>query len=550
MILPAQPNRGRTDLFRDGRLKLGDPEIDGQNTWKLEHDLGHVLGEPFEELVLRRAREIRQSNRHFSVMHRRREVVGAAGFREIDLDVGIDPNRLRADSLMIEHADDAGDAQRVDVHVIDRWLLHGRPRYRWVMPSVTSTSYDPERVIADLRSLAERTGGPAGSRRLCWTPEWVEARNLLREHLTSLPVDVEVDEAGNLWAYLRGKSPDLLVVGSHLDSVPKGGWLDGALGVMAGLELLRSLAADGEPPVSVALVDWADEEGARFSRSLFGSAAVVGTVDVEILRGLSDKEGNRLVDVLPQHGVHIDELDGARTRLENVKAYVEVHIEQGPILESMGRGICTVTGTKGIERERLNFRGQAAHAGTMPMPMRRDSFRAASRFALAAAEIGDRHDGVTTVGAVACKPGVVTAVAGETTITLDMRHIDASELAAMLAECRAAADEAAAAEGCTVEWEHIFRIPPMPFHPRLLDAARESVREVEGHDVELPSGALHDASEMARCVPTVMIFSSSTNGLSHTAEEDTPHDHLVMAADAFNRTCRRAIDLIGAGEIS
>ena len=140
-------------------------------------------------------------------------------------------------------------------------------------------------------------------------------------------------------------------------------------------------------------------------------------------------------------------------------------------------------------------------------------------------------------------------MAGETTITLDMRHIDAGELAAMFAESKAAAQEAAAAEGCSVEWEHIFRIPPMPFHPLLLDAARESVREVEGHDIELPSGALHDASETARSIPTVMIFSSSTNGLSHTPEEDTPRDHLVMAADAFHRTCRRAIDLIRTGSL-
>lgn len=416
--------------------------------------------------------------------------------------------------------------------------------------STTTSTFRPERVVADLRALADRTGGPDGSRRLCWTPEWLEARALLREHLAGLPVEIEVDEAGNLWAYLRGERPETLVVGSHLDSVPKGGWLDGALGVMAGLELLRSLSAEGgRPPIGVALVDWADEEGARFSRSLFGSGAVAGTLDIEVLRGLSDKEGNRLVDVLPAHGVHIDRLDGARTRLDNVKAYVEVHIEQGPVLESMGRGICTVTGTKGIERERLVFRGQAAHAGTMPMPMRRDSFRAASRFALAVAEIGDRHDGVTTVGAVACRPGVVTAVAGETTITLDMRHIDATELATMFAESQQAAAEAAATEGCTVEWEHIFRIPPMPFHPALLDAARASVREVEGHDVELPSGALHDASEMARTVPTVMIFSSSIDGLSHTREEDTPEEHLVMAADAFHRTCRRAIDLIVDGAL-
>ena len=410
-------------------------------------------------------------------------------------------------------------------------------------------SYSPARVVDDLRTLAERTGGPEGSRRLAWTPDWLEARSLLRESLSTLPVEVDTDEAGNLWAVLRGVSPDMLVVGSHLDSVPKGGWLDGALGVMAGLELLRALAAQGTPPVTVALVDWADEEGARFSRSLFGSAASVGTLDIDVLRGLTDKEGAKLPDVLAEHGIDIERLDGARTRMADVKAYVEVHIEQGPILESKGLGICTVTGTKGIERERLIFKGQAAHAGTMPMEMRRDSFRAAARFALAIAEIGERNNGVTTVGHVACWPGVVTAVAGETRITMDMRHIDATSLQTMFDEAHHAAEAAAAAEGCTVEWEHIFRIPPMPFHPALLEAARISVFEVEGHDVELPSGALHDASEMAREVPTVMIFSSSTNGLSHTKEEDTPVEHLHMAVDAFDRTCRRAIDLIVAGAL-
>ena len=411
------------------------------------------------------------------------------------------------------------------------------------------TTYAPERVVADLRALADRTGGPEGSRRLAWTPEWLQARALLRESLTTLPVEVDEDEAGNLWAVLRGDRDDTLLVGSHLDSVPKGGWLDGALGVMAGLELLRSLAAEGTPPITVALVDWADEEGARFSRSLFGSAACVGTLDVDVLRGLTDKEGDKLPEVLAAHGVDIENLDGARTRMVDVKAYIEVHIEQGPILESMGRGICTVTGTKGIERERLIFRGQAAHAGTMPMDMRRDSFRAASRFALEIAEIGRRHEGVTTVGVAQCWPGVVTAVAGETRLAMDMRHIDATALHEMFTDAHEAADRAASAEGCTVEWEHIFRIPPMPFHTALLDAARLSVREVEGHDVELPSGALHDASEMAREIPTVMIFSSSTNGLSHTKEEDTPVEHLHMAADAFHRTCRRAIDLLVAGDL-
>ena len=335
-------------------------------------------------------------------------------------------------------------------------------------------------------------------------------------------------------------------MGSHLDSVPKGGWLDGALGVMAGLELIRSLAAEGTPPCTVALVDWADEEGARFSRSLFGSAAVVGTLDIDVLRGLTDKEGARLVDVLPEHGVDIDDLDGCRRRIADARAYVEVHIEQGPVLEQKQLGIATVTGTVGIERERIIFSGQAAHAGTMPMSMRRDSFLAASRFALALAVIADRYDGVATVGWAQCWPGVVTAVPGETRITMDMRHIDEGDLASMYAEAKEAARNAAQFEGCTVAFEHIFRIPPMPFDPELLAAARTSVHEVEGHGFELPSGALHDASEIARVVPTVMIFSSSTNGLSHTKEEDTPREHLRMAADAFNRTVRRAMARISA----
>ena len=311
----------------------------------------------------------------------------------------------------------------------------------------TTAAYDPARVVSDLRQLDARTGGSEGSRRLAWTPEWLEARSLLREELRTLPVEVDTDAAGNLWAVLPGASDDMLVVGSHLDSVPKGGWLDGALGVMAGLELLRSLAADGVPPVTVALVDWADEEGARFGRSLFGSAAAMGTLDLDVLRGLTDREGNALPDVLAEHGVDIEDLDAARTRMANAKAYVEVHIEQGPVLEDRGLGICTVTGTKGIERERLIFRGQASHAGTMPMAMRRDSFRAAARFALAVADIGVAHDGVTTVGSATLWPGVVTATAGETRITMDMRHIDAGSLATMYAEAIDAAHAAADGRG-------------------------------------------------------------------------------------------------------
>ncbi|MBK9971144.1 MAG: Zn-dependent hydrolase [Acidimicrobiaceae bacterium] len=407
----------------------------------------------------------------------------------------------------------------------------------------TAPGFDAHRAIRDLRELASRTGGPAGSRRLCWTPEWAEARAMLREELATMPVEVEQDEAGNLWAYFKGRSTDTVVVGSHLDSVPAGGWLDGALGVMGGLEVLRSLvAAPALPQRSFALVDWADEEGARFSRSLFGSAAVAGTLDVDIVRELKDRWGNLLPDVVAEHGVVLDALDGCRTRLEHVVAYLELHIEQGPILEHEGLGIGIVTGTYGIERERLVFSGQAAHAGTMPMGMRRDSLRAMSRFALELAEIGARHGGVTTVGSVSCWPGVVTAVAGTTTCTMDMRHISADSLAAMFGEMKAAAAAAAAAEGCTVELEHIFRIPPMIFDPTLVDSVRRAVKAVEGHEFELPSGALHDASEMARVVPTAMVFTSSIAGLSHTKEEDTPDEHLAMGITAFHMAVMEALD--------
>ncbi len=366
---------------------------------------------------------------------------------------------------------------------------------------------------------------------------------MLREELSTLPVEVEQDEAGNLWAYLKGQTAETVVVGSHLDSVPAGGWLDGALGVIGGLEVLRSLAAAPTPPQrSFALVDWADEEGARFSRSLFGSAAVVGTLDIEILRELKDRNGLALPDVVAEHGVSLDAIDGCRTRLDNVVAYLELHIEQGPILEHEGLGIGVVTGTYGIERERLVFNGQAAHAGTMPMGMRRDSLRAMSRFALELADIGTRHGGVTTVGSVSCWPGVVTAVAGTTTCTMDMRHISADSLSAMYAEAKAAAQAGAAAEGCTVEMEHIFRIPPMIFDATLVDSVRRAVKAVEGHEFELPSGALHDASEMARVVPTAMVFTSSIAGLSHTKEEDTSDEHLTMGLTAFHMAVMEALN--------
>src|SRR6478736_5906224 len=305
----------------------------------------------------------------------------------------------------------------------------------------------PQRAIADLRAIAELTGGPGGARRLAWTDEWAAARGLLREALAELPVEVDVDEAGNLWARLAGDRPETVVIGSHVDSVPNGGWLMGAL------ETLRSIAAQGTPPCTVTLVDWADEEGARFGRSLFGSSAACGTLDPDSVRELRDANGVRLQDAVAAHGVDLDRAHEATARLRDVRAYLELHIEQGPVLEGLGLPVGTVLGTVGVERNRVIFRGQAAHAGSTPMTHRRDSFLAAARFALAVRDAAVRHGGMSTTGGAVSQPGVVTAIAGETALLLDQRHLDADTLAALLAESHTLADEAAGAEQCTVEWE-------------------------------------------------------------------------------------------------
>ena len=404
-------------------------------------------------------------------------------------------------------------------------------------------------VLEDLRELARLTGGPDGARRVCWTDEWVRAREHLRSRLDELPVEVTVDPAGNLWADLPGEGEGFVLVGSHVDSVPAGGWLDGALGEFAAVGALRAHADGERPPVGLRLVDWADEEGARFGRSLFGSSACAGTLEVDEVRDLRDRDGERLEDVVGRHGVDLARVHESGEMLRGARAYLELHIEQGPVLESRGEPAATVLGTCGVERHVAVFTGQAAHAGATPMGLRRDSFAATAQAALAIREIGFRHDGVCTVGGATSEPGVVTAVAGRTEMLLDQRHLDADKLAAMLAEAREACEQAAGDQGCEVELEHIWSIPPIPFDERLIAAARLAVTDAGGKDTAIPSGPLHDAAEMARLIPTVMIFSSSSPPVSHTKEEDTPEADLRVAIDAYGRTVSAALERAGAGDL-
>jgi hydantoinase/carbamoylase family amidase len=396
-----------------------------------------------------------------------------------------------------------------------------------------------QRVVADLHDLAERTSTPDGAQRLAWGPVWRDARQWCLEQLREMGLTAKTDAAGNNWITVPGESSETVIVGGHLDSVPNGGWLDGALGVTAGLGALRLLAGR-TPKRTIAVVDWADEEGARFGRSLLGSSAASGSLDVASVRGLVDKQGTRLPDALRENGVDIDRMLDAHDALEKIpaRAYLELHIEQGPVLESMNKATGVVLGTFGVERHTVRFTGQAAHSGSTPIPMRRDAFLAAAQTALECREIARRHTTpdarvVCTVGTVKVEPGIVTAVPGVCEISLDQRSLDPDVLARMLAEAKAAADLAARDNHVTVEWRPLWRIDPRPFDPRLIELCADAVREVTGDAPRLPSGPLHDAAEMVPHMPVVMMFAYSSNGLSHCKEEDTPEPYLLQTIEAF-----------------
>lgn len=407
---------------------------------------------------------------------------------------------------------------------------------------------DPHNVLRNLDELRALTADDMGAQRVAWTPMWLKARAWFEEKLKDLPVEHHYDAAGNHWVTLPGESERALVLGSHLDSVPNGGWLDGCLGVLAGLEVLTVLAKEhkGRPPSAVKLVDWADEEGARFGRSLFGSSAFAGTHTLQADRGRTDRDGVTLEAALRGCGVEVERIGEAAGERENLAAYLELHIEQGPILEGLGKPLAVVLGTKGVERWAVTFRGQEAHSGSTPMRARRDALAAAAKLALEIRPIAHRHpQSVATMGSVKTFPGIVTAVVGRCEVTLDMRDLDAGVLAGMLQEARGASERFAMEEGCTVEWSKIWSIEPIRFHSELIDLCEEAVVETAGISERLPSGPLHDAAEVARLgIPTVMMFVQSLNGLSHNRAEDTDRRHLEQAVVAFDRLARKTLSWI------
>lgn len=402
-------------------------------------------------------------------------------------------------------------------------------------------------VLANLDELRSLTADDAGAQRVAWSPVWMQAREWFRSKLSDLDVEQHFDAAGNHWTTLHGASEKALVLGSHLDSVPNGGWLDGCLGVLAGLEVLRAISRRyGRPPCTIRLVDWADEEGARFGRSLFGSSAFAGTHTIEQDRVRRDRDGMTLEAALANCGVDVADIAKAAQEQQNMAAYLELHIEQGPVLERAGKALGVVQGTKGVERWAVTFTGQEAHSGSTPMDVRRDALAACAKLALEIRPIARKHpQSVATTGSVKTYPGIVTSVVGRCEATLDMRDLNPEVLATMLQEAREASERFAAEEGCTVQWTKIWSIEPIAFHPALIAFCDESIRELTGTSEQLPSGPLHDAAEVARLgIPTAMIFVQSLQGLSHNSAEDTNRLHLQQAVEAFGRAAERTMEWV------
>jgi hydantoinase/carbamoylase family amidase len=409
---------------------------------------------------------------------------------------------------------------------------------------------DPKRTVAELKELRALTGDDNGAQRVAFTPTWLKAREWLKAKLAALPVEVHTDAAGNLWATLRGESERALLVGGHIDSVPNGGWLDGCLNVMAGVEILRRLNDEygGKPPVTVRLVDWADEEGARFGKSLFGSSACSGSLDMAEARGLRDKQGIALPDALKTVGIDFERVKESGVELKHAAAYLELHIEQGPVLLDLGLPLGAVLGTFGVERHAITFHGQAAHSGSTPMNRRKDAFLAAAKMSEEIYRIAARSGGgVCTIGSCTTKPGIVTSVVEECRITLDQRHLDPAALARMLAEAHAASERFASEGNVRVAWERIWRIEPRPFHPELIEFCDAAIRETVPQSHRLPSGPLHDAAETCGAgVPTVMMFVQSLHGISHNKIEDTKEEHLELCVTAFDRLASKTMAWVAA----
>lgn len=406
------------------------------------------------------------------------------------------------------------------------------------------TDINGERLLADLRALST-IGGQAdgGVDRLAWSEADLAARRWFAERIREAGLEPRVDAALNVFGRLPGTADRLLLTGSHLDSVPNGGRLDGAYGAVAGLEVLRTMVESGDPLAArVEVVGFADEEGVRFGMGLIGSLALTGELDLKRLREERDWQGVPIRQVIASVGREVDRLLDAQQHLHSIVSFLELHIEQGPRMEADGVDLAVVTGIVGVHREQVRVIGSQNHAGTTPFRLRHDAGRAAARAAAGLRELveGIDPDAVANIGVMQFDPGGVNVIPGRATFTLEVRHLEEPVVQRIVETFNTRLGAICAEEGCRAETERLSLVPPAPMDRECMQMLEAACRELGRTPAKLWSGAGHDAAILARHVPTGMLFVPSIGGVSHSPRENTSDEHLVLGARALLIAVRTA----------
>ena len=399
-----------------------------------------------------------------------------------------------------------------------------------------------ERLLADLRALAAIGGLPDGGvDRIAWSDADLAGRHWFAERMREAGIEPRADAALNVFGHMPGTTGPWLLTGSHLDSVPNGGRLDGAYGAVAALEVLRTLAESGDPLArQVEIVGFSDEEGVRFEFGLIGSLALVGELDLDRLRDGLDWRGVAIRQVLATAGRDLDRMLEVQGHRHSIKGFVELHIEQGPRMEADRIDLAVVTGIVGVHRQRIEIHGMQNHAGTTPFRLRHDAGRAASR---AAAELRDLVLGVdaaavANIGSMHFHPGGVNVIPGRAQFTLEVRHLDERVIGEAVWAFATRLERICAEEGCRAAVELLSSVPPAPMDATVMEALEQACTELGRRPARLSSGAGHDAAVLSRHVPSGMLFVPSVGGVSHSPRETTSDEHLVLGAQALLRGVR------------
>ncbi len=407
--------------------------------------------------------------------------------------------------------------------------------------SGTDLRIDLGRLRADIEALGAIGRDPTGGlSRPAWSPAHEEARRWLVERLRAAGLSPRVDAAGNIFGRL-GEGTPVVLTGSHIDTVPRGGPLDGALGVLAGLECLRAVTASGvRPSRALEVAAFTDEEGRFYG--FFGSRALTGTLDRMLAERLTDPTGLPLPEAMRRAGFDLARAPEARRDPREIAAYVELHIEQGPWLEADDVPIGVVEGIVGIRRFRLNFVGQPDHAGTTPMDRRKDAFLTAAEYATKSRELvvkGGQGRAVTTIGVVDVRPGVPNIVPERAALLQELRDPDPALLESLASRTLQAARRVARQRGLVLEVEHLMRAEPVRMSGRIQGVIEAAAADLRLPTRRMPSGAGHDAQILAAVTEAGMIFVPSQGGRSHRPDEWTDWPALEQGANVLLGTLLR-----------